>query len=281
MKKLFIVALALTTWISSCTSEKDALVKIQTRHGNIYAVLYDQTPKHKENFIELAQAGRFDSTEFHRIIDNFMIQAGDVFNKEELPEEEWYTLPSEPVEDLIHEKGALGAARQGDHINPERRSSGCQFYIVQGKVYDKKELVTDMKRLQQTFMKYIGLESNKPLENQYKELYEFGDFSGINDLMLSKKAYLEEFYNLNLDKKLSPKQITTYTSVGGTPHLDEMGYTVFGKVVKGLDVVDKIAEEKTNAKDQPIDPVYITVTVEEVSKTKITEEYGFEYQKNE
>ncbi len=280
MKKILLVFLALSTWISSCSTEKDTLIQIHTRHGDIYAVLYDQTPKHKENFIELAKSGRYDSTEFHRVIENFMVQGGDVFNKEGLPEDEWYTLPAEPVEELIHEKGALAAARQGDNINPERRSSGCQFYIVQGKVYEKEELVTDMKRLQQTFMKYIGLESNKALANQYAEMYEFGDYSGINDLMLSKKTLMEDFYNLNLDKKLSPQQITTYTSVGGTPHLDE-GYTVFGKVVKGLEVVDKIAGEKTNSLDKPVDPVYMTVTVNEVSKSKITEEYGFEFPENE
>lgn len=260
----------------ACSTEKDTLITIKTRHGDIFAVLYDETPAHKTNFIELAKSGRFDSTKFHRIIENFMIQGGDVFGKEGLPEEDGYTLPNEEHKDLIHEKGALAAARQGDRINPEKRSSGCQFYIVQGKVYDELELTTDMKRLQATFMNYAGLSSNKSLAQQYEEMYNFGDFSGINKLMLSKKAEMEAFYNVNLDKKLSPKQITTYTTIGGTPHLDD-GYTVFGKVVKGLEVVDKIAAEKTGAGDVPLSPVYITVTAQEVSKKKITKEYGFEY----
>ena len=260
----------------SCSSEKDALIKIHTRHGDIYAILYDQTPKHKENFINLAESGRFDSTEFHRVIDNFMIQGGDVFSKEGLPEKDWYTIPAEFNKDLIHEKGAIAAARQGDNINPEKRSSGCQFYIVEGKVYSELELTTDMRRLQQQFMKYISVESHKELANRYAELYNFGDYSGLNDLMLSKKGDMEEFFNINLDKKLTPKQITTYTSVGGTPHLDE-GYTVFGKVIKGLDVVDKISSERTNSMDKPLDPVYITVDVENISKKKITKDYGFEY----
>ncbi|WP_200975703.1 peptidylprolyl isomerase [Echinicola sp. 20G] len=276
MNKKLLWFACLLPLVFSCASEKDALIKIHTRHGDIYAILYDETPKHKANFIDLAESGRFDSTEFHRVIEDFMIQGGDVFTKEVLPESEQYTIPAEFNKNLIHEKGAIAAARQGDNINPEQRSNGSQFYIVEGKVYTELELTTDMKRLQKYFMKYITLESRKDLAKRYVELYNFGDFNGMTQLMLSKKGEMEEFLNINLDKKLTPQQIDTYTTVGGTPHLDEE-YTVFGKVIKGMDVVEKIAAEKTDDMDVPVDPVYITVEVENISKKKITKEYGFEY----
>lgn len=264
----------------SCSTEKDYLVTIQTRHGDMYAILYDETPKHKENFIQLAQAGRFDSTEFHRIIPGFMIQGGDVFGKENLPPDQWHTIPAEFNPDLIHEKGSLSAARQGDNINPSKSSSGCQFYIVQGKVYDELTLNTDPRKLQDAFMKYLQLESNKQLRDQYSQLFQQQKFDSLNDLMLSKKTELEKFFSLNLsqDNKKRSNQIEAYTTIGGTPHLDD-AYTVFGKVIKGLDVLDKIAEEQTGPGDKPLNPVIMNVDVVQINKKKITQEYGYEYTK--
>jgi peptidyl-prolyl cis-trans isomerase B (cyclophilin B) len=264
----------------SCSTEKDYLVTIQTRHGEMHAILYDETPKHKENFIKLAQAGRFDSTEFHRVIKEFMIQGGDVFGKENLPPDQWHTIPAEFNPGLIHEKGSLSAARQGDNINPTKSSSGCQFYIVQGKVYDELSLITDQRKLQEAFMKYVQLESNKNLRDQYFQLYQQQEFDSLNNLMLSKKMDLESFFNINLnqDTERRANQVAAYTSVGGTPHLDD-AYTVFGKVIRGLDVLDKIAEEQTGPGDKPLTPVIMQVDVAEVTKKKITQEYGYEYTK--
>lgn len=260
----------------ACSTGKDHLITFETRHGNIYAVLYDETPEHKKNFIRLAEDERFDSTEFHRVIPGFMIQGGDVFGKEELPPEDWYTIPAEFNGDYIHEKGSIAAARQGDGINPGKRSSGSQFYIVQGAVYDKKELTTDMEKLQNTFMNYLQLESNQSLRDEYSRLYQQGEFDVLRKLMLDKKEELESFFNTRLDKDFSPQQLDKYTTVGGTPHLDGE-YTVFGKVIKGFDVIDKIAAEETSTQDRPVAPVYMKVTVTELSKKKITEEYGYEY----
>ncbi|AWW31272.1 peptidylprolyl isomerase [Echinicola strongylocentroti] len=277
MKIHFLGLALLLSLLISCSSQKDSLIKIHTRHGDIFAILYDETPKHKENFIKLAEAGRFDSTEFHRIIDNFMIQGGDVFTKEGLPESEWYTIPAELGRGYVHEKGALAAARQSDHVNPEKRSSGCQFYIVEGRVYSEEELTTDIKGLQKQFMKYISLESQRALAEQYVQLYEEEKYDEMTELMLSKKEAIEDFLHVNLSKEMTEESIEAFTTVGGNPHLDEGGYTVFGKVIKGMDVVDKISEEKTAAMDRPVDPVYITVEVAKVPKKKITKEYGFEY----
>jgi peptidyl-prolyl cis-trans isomerase B (cyclophilin B) len=277
MKKLsFIPALLLVLVLFSCSVEKDYLVKIQTKHGDMYAVLFDETPKHKQNFIDLAEAGRFDSTEFHRIIKDFMIQGGDVFTKEKLPPDSWPTVEAEIVPGLIHKKGSIAAARMGDNVNPEKRSSGSQFYIVDGKTHTRDELVTDMKLLSETYFKYIQLGSNEALKDEYARLYQNQQFDSLNQRMLSEKANLEAFYNIELEKKMTPEQVETYTTIGGTPHLDGE-YTVFGEVIQGLDVMEKIAKVPTGERSKPLEPIYMTVTVELVPKSKITKEYGYVY----
>lgn len=263
-------------FLISCASEKDYLIKIETKHGDMYAILFDETPKHKENFINLAKEGRFDSTEFHRVIQNFMVQGGDVFGKENLPEEDWYTIPAEIRPGLIHSKGMIAAARQGNNVNPERRSSGSQFYIVQGKVYSKMELITDMKLLSETFFKYIQLGSNVELKEKYSELYEAKEFDALNDMMLAEKENLESFFGVNLEKPMTAQQVEAYTTVGGTPHLDNE-YTVFGQVIKGLEVMETISRAQTGPRDRPVDPVFMKVSLEQLPKTAITKVYGYEY----
>lgn len=274
MRQLFFIILVVVSF--SCKTEKEYLVKIETSYGDMYAVLFDETPKHKENFVSLAQAGRFDSTDFHRVIKDFMIQGGDVFGKEGLPQEDWYTVPAEIKPGLIHEKGMIAAARMGNNVNPERRSSGSQFYIVQGKVYDRNELLVDMRLLSETFFKYMQLGSNKELMEKYQQLYQAQEFDAINEMMLAAKSDLEAFYNVNLEKNMTQQQIDAYTTVGGTPHLDNE-YTVFGKVIQGLDVMEKIAAVETGPRDKPLDPVYMKVSVSQLPKSKITKEFGYEF----
>jgi len=276
MKIRHLLALfSLGIWFA-CSTEKDYLITIETRHGNMHAILFDETPEHKKNFVRLVEEGRFDSTEFHRIISGFMIQGGDVFTKEGIPPEEWYTLPAEFNEALIHEKGNIAAARQGDGINPQKRSSGSQFYVVQGKTYDKLELETDMAKLQETFMKFLQLGSNKPLMDRYTEIYRQGDYEQLTSLMLDSKEQMESFFNINLSKKLRDNQLEAYTTIGGTPHLDDE-YTVFGKVIDGIEVIDKIAEEKTGSQDKPLEQVYMKVKVERITKKEISELYDYVY----
>lgn len=274
-KSLLILALCFFL-ASSCASEKDYLVTISTEYGTMYAILYDETPAHKENFLDLARSGRYDSTQFHRVISDFMVQGGDVFTREGLPPEDWYTVPAEFNPSLIHEKGSIAAARQGDRMNPEKKSSGSQFYIVDGRVYSEEELTTDISKLQKAFTQYLQLDSNAALRQTYRRLYQNQEIDSLNALMLSKKVVLEQFFNVNLGLNKRENQIKAYTTVGGTPHLDD-GYTVFGKVIKGLEVMEKISHLETGPNDKPIASVYMDVNVEIVSKKKITKEYGYKY----
>jgi len=133
-----------------------------------------------------------------------------------------------------------------------------------------------MESLQKSFMKFLQLESNKALLNQYSELYQQGDLKAIKELMLSHKEELESFFSIGLDKNRSSQQVEKYTTIGGTPHLDGE-YTVFGKVIDGFDVIDKIAAEETSGQDKPLIPVLIQVSVKEMSKNEITKAYGYKY----
>ncbi|MFC5626986.1 peptidylprolyl isomerase [Algoriphagus winogradskyi] len=260
----------------SCAGSKDYLVTIKTSHGDIVAVLFDDTPEHKSNFIELAEAGRFDSTEFQRVMKNFMIQGGDVFTKENLPPQEWPTLPAEIRPKYYHRKGMIAAARQPDSVNPERRSNGSQFYITIGKVYDELELTTDMKELQKSLMKYMELGSQAELKNEYIRLYNEQKYDSLTTMILSMRDELESSLNVNLTKEFTKEQIEAYTTVGGVPHLDKE-YTVFGEVIQGLEVAEEISNVATNTRDKPIETVYMTVKVEKMSRKKIEKDYDYSF----
>jgi len=262
--------------LMSCAGQKEQIVRIDTRHGEIVAILFDDTPAHKNNFLDLAESGRFDSTEFHRVLPDFMIQGGDVFTKEEMPAEEWPTLPAEILPHHFHKKGMIAAARQGNNINPQKRSSGSQFYIVLGKVYTQDELITDMAKLQAAFMQYVQLQSQDNLRQEYTRLYELQEFDSLTNLMISKRKEIEHSLNMKLTKDMSAERIEAYTTVGGTPHLDDE-YTVFGEVISGIDVAEKIAQEQRGARDKPLNPVYLKMSVEPMSKEKITKEFGYQF----
>jgi cyclophilin family peptidyl-prolyl cis-trans isomerase len=191
------------------------MVRISTPMGDMMIELFNETPLHRDNFLKLAETGFYDSTLFHRVIKDFMIQGGDPDSKNAAPGVQLgmggpdYTIPAEFLPELIHVKGALSAARMGDHVNPQKESSGSQFYIVQGKVYTPEELDIAQQRLGKVF---------------------------------------------------TAEQRTTYTTVGGTPHLDG-GYTVFGRVVDGISVLDAIAQQETDRANRPITDIPMQVTV--------------------
>lgn len=276
LKNFLIGVLFFTSF--ACSGQKDYLVTITTEKGEIKAILFDDTPEHKSNFINLAEAGRFDSTEFHRVMKNFMIQGGDVFSKEELPPAEWPTIEAEIKPNHYHKKGMIAAARQGNGINPLKRSNGSQFYIVIGKVYQEDELKADMEKLQPAFMQYVQLGSQETLRNEYTRLYKAEQFDSLTMLVISKREEIEKSLNLNLSKDYTAEQITAYTTIGGTPHLDKE-YSVFGEVISGLEIAEGISTVATGARDKPLDPVYMTVKVEKMSRKKIEKDYGYVYPK--
>jgi cyclophilin family peptidyl-prolyl cis-trans isomerase len=267
--------LLFSTLACGLNKNKDYLITISTRHGDIKAVLFDDTPKHKDNFIALAEAGRFDSTQFHRVIENFMVQGGDVFGKENLPAEKWPSIPAEILPNHFHRKGMIAAARQGNNINPTKASNGSQFYIVQGRTYEELELTTDFPALQKAILQYVQLESQKPLKEEYNRLYAAQQFDSLSRLILSKRDEIAKSLNLTLTKNYTPEQIEAYAKIGGTPHLDRE-YTVFGEVITGMDVVEKIANEPTT-REVPNEPVYMQVKIERISKKKIAQEYGYSF----
>ncbi|MFP4091635.1 MAG: peptidylprolyl isomerase [Cyclobacteriaceae bacterium] len=263
----------------ACSTEKDYLITFHTPYGEMKAVLYDATPEHKRNFIELARQGKYDSTIFHRVIEDFMVQGGDLstapgYNPEEDSID--YTIPAEFVDTLFHKKGAIAAARQGDGVNPERASSGSQFYFVQGVVYDEEQLTTDMNQLGKGIQNLLRIPEYQSMGDTLMALYQSGDMDAYTNKMMELKTLVEEEFNIDLSRKYPQERIEAYTSVGGTPHLDDT-YTVFGQVIEGLAVVDSIAAQPTGPADKPLKDIYVRVEVEEVAKKKISRDYGFQY----
>lgn len=245
------------------------LVRISTNLGDIVVRLYDETPEHRDNFLKLAREGYYDSTLFHRVIKDFMIQGGDPDSKgapagKRLgsggPE---YTLPAEFVyPQYYHKRGVLSAARQADQVNPERRSSGSQFYIVWGKTYSEKELTQLAAQLDGQRGQQIFNELASHHRDSIQAMYKAGDQKGLMALQQRLAAETDKLLKATPGFAFTPEQVKDYTTIGGTPFLDNQ-YTVFGEVVEGLDVVEKIQSVATGSADRPKEDVVMKVTVEE------------------
>lgn len=220
MKKFSFLAIFLLTAVSVFSQrianqakerESGVRVEMRTTMGNITLLLYNDTPRHRDNFIKLVNENVYEGLLFHRVIDRFMVQAGDPKSKDAKPGTMLgdgtlgYTVPAEFLPNHFHKRGALCAARQGDQVNPRKESSSCQFYIAQGQVWSEADL------------------------NMMEQ---------------------------RLGKKFTPEQRKAYTTVGGTPHLDG-DYTVFGEVLKGMEVVDKIAAAPRDKYDRPLEDIRI------------------------
>ncbi len=287
MKRTITLAFVTLLLITGCAQDnkKDYVVTIKTSYGDMVAILYDETPKHKANFIKLAKEHYFDSLLFHRVMQGFMIQGGDPNSKKAKPGEglgsggPGYTVDAEFLPQYYHEKGALSAARQPDQVNPQKASSGSQFYIVQGTVISQTEVQTlkyDQMQLMTGLRKMFENPANKPLLDSLNQLYYSGDMPAYQTRLLALAPRVEKATGLTIIKDLSEEKIKSYTTIGGAPHLDGQ-YTVFGKVIKGIEVIDKIAAVSVDPANRPFEDVRMTVTVEEISRKKITKEYGYQY----
>lgn len=240
-------------------------VLMHTSMGDIQLKLYNETPKHRDNFIQLVKDGTYNGLLFHRVIKDFMIQGGDVTSKDAQMNKSLgagdlgYTVPAEfNYPKYFHKKGALCAARTGDEVNPERASSASQFYIVTGKKYSEAELNQMEKqlenRLKQSIFAHLQAE-NKPKIMEYYRSGNKEELAILRDTLIGKTELEAE---KRKDETKLPKELREiYKTEGGVPFLDNQ-YTVYGEVVKGIEVVEAIQNVKTNKQDRPTENVVIT-----------------------
>ncbi len=276
MKKI-LITLIISAILVSCGKPEDYLVIIKTEYGDMTLALFDETPLHKANFIKLAQEGAYDSTIFHRVIENFMIQGGDVNRKEGATGSISYTVPAEIQEKVsgkfMHTKGALAAARLGDSRNPKKASSGCQFYIVDGTTFDREAMNIDQGKLNTSFRKLLTDPKFSYLNDSIQAIIGRGGRNKeINDFVLNQKSLVEEHLNISVTLDFTEEQLNAYSSGdGGSPHLDG-GYTVFGRVVEGMEVIDKIAAVQKNG-EKPVDKVGMVVELKPITKKELRKKY--------
>lgn len=238
-------------------------VKIETTLGDITVRLYDETPIHRDNFVKLVKEGYYDGTLFHRVIKDFMIQGGDPDSKG-APAGKMlgvggpdYTLEAEIKDNLYHKRGALAAARQGDEVNPERRSSGSQFYIVWGQVYKENQLNQLGKQIRMQKVQDVFNALAKAHREEIMQMRRERNRAGLQEL---QDQLIAEAENKVGKQGLTDQQMQLYSTVGGTPHLDGQ-YTVFGEVVEGLDVVEQIQNTATGRADRPTNDIDMRMTI--------------------
>jgi len=251
---------------TSCVAQKKSdttIVCLETSYGKVSLKLYPETSKHRENFIKLVEKGFYDGLLFHRVIAGFMVQGGDPQSKTAKSGEMLgsgdmgYTIPAEFVYPrYYHKRGALAAAREGDNVNPLKASSGCQFYIVQGKTYSPNELDglerNNKKKLERKIVQKLTDLKQAEL-NKYRAEHNFAKLNELQN-SIQKEAKLK--LKTDTTYKFTQKQRDDYETIGGAPHLDG-DYTVFGEVVEGMDVIDKISAVEKDENDRPLADVKI------------------------
>ncbi len=270
MRNILVFALILIIGISGCKNKKaetktNRIVEIETEFGKMKVKLYDQTPKHRDNFIKLVKSGFFDGTLFHRVIDGFMIQGGDPSSKNAQPGEylgeggPGYQLDAEIHTELFHKKGVLAAAREGDDVNPDRKSDGSQFYLAQGRVYKSDEIDKVVESINDVRRSRIFNRLGKKEEGNMQELQRRGNMESLQEAIDALNKEVDSIWE-NEKLKLTEEQKKVYTTVGGIPQLDGH-YTVFGEVIEGLDIIDKIAELERDKFDRPRKDIKMKIRV--------------------
>lgn len=255
-----------------CQTYSKETILISTQYGNMKVKLFNETPRHRDNFIKLVKKGFYDSLLFHRVISHFMIQGGDPDSKVSDDSATLgsgdvdYWIPAEFNSKLYHKKGMLAAAREDDDVNPGKESSGSQFYIVMGKTFDSAAISKAEIRVNKSLVQKINY--NVAFSGKSKQLYQYymrltaeektdslkyASRQLTDSVSISRYAKTKHFTFTTLQKK-------AYATIGGTPHLD-MNYTVFGEVIDGLDVIDKIAAVRTYKNDRPKSNVRMRISI--------------------
>lgn len=275
MRRILVTLVACIGLLSGFSQNKadkgNVYVTLNTIYGDVKIKLYNETPLHRDNFIKLVKEGYFDGTLFHRVIKDFMIQGGDPDSKTATADQALgnggpgYNVPAEFNDSLFHKKGALAAARLGDQMNPKRESSGSQFYIVQGRTFAEADLHRfeeriNQERLNSMLTQLLEKPENADLKKMIDGFVKVGNQSEINYIMQQIQPQLMQQLELNGKYKYSADAIKTYATLGGAPHLDA-SYTVFGEVVEGMDVIDKIAAVPVGPNDRPIENVVMKIKI--------------------
>jgi len=263
---LLFASLLINTSCGSAGNENEVKVKIETEYGTIKIKLYNETPLHRDNFVKLIKDGVYKDLLFHRVIGGFMIQGGDPQSKNAEPgklfgtDDLGYTVPAEINPRFYHHRGALAAARQNDDINPERKSSASQFYIVQGRKFRMGELDSLQSKMNDARKMNLFQAKLKQVEPELNKL----GAEGKQDELMTRYNALKEEVSAEVAKLtpicFSDEQRKAYTTIGGFPSLDNL-YTVFGEVTEGMEVVDEISRQETDRNDRPMKDIKFTITI--------------------
>ena len=269
MKKLVLVIVAfLLAGSLFARTGKEPIILITTTYGDITIKLFKETPLHTRNFVKLVKQGYLNETLFHRVIKDFMIQGGDPDSKKAIPGQllgnggPKYTIPFEYVPAYFHRKGMVAAAREGDEENPLRASSASQFYIVVGKVYDDAGLDAAEKRIntmQKANLMYSYIASNATLKDRLAE-HKKNDTADFNRQMKQLNDVADSLYKEQKPYVIPAYEREIYKTIGGVPRLDA-SYTIFGEVLEGLDVAEKISKAATDSNDRPTENIVMKVRI--------------------